>query len=210
MDNLTKYLINNAEKLIGSPIRPTEAVLAREDAAVYIWHKMGMSHQLLAEKDEESWKSLSPAAHLYVLNVEELDRVRSYINKFYIELKAAMGSMGTGLWYLVRGDKDSEWWLYCNNESLGSVDIESTEEVEYAADADAALANLVHHLVEDFPKTTELAKCIVLPFGCGSANVWGYIRRVTLLGIEEYKDFVNEVVNPYVSGKKTGKVSPKW
>ena len=214
MDKLTKYLIDNAEAFIGSPIRPTERVLERPDAALYIWRKMGMTHELMSSNDPMGsigWQTLAPAAHLYPFDADELKRIKPHLNKFYIELKAALGTVGEDLWYLVRANTQSnEWSLFRNSEDFGSVDVLSSEEVEYAVDADAALINLVLHLMKDFPKTCELATCIVLPFGCKDKGVWEYAGKVTLLGEAESADFRNCVVNNYEKGKPTGKVVPKW
>lgn len=214
MDKLTKYLIDNAEALIGNPIRPTERVLERSDAALYIWRKMGMTHELMFNNDPlggSGWSSLAPAAHVYPFDSEELKRVKPFLNKFFIELREALGSVGKELWYLVKcDDKGTEWRLYRNSEDFGSVNILSSEEVEYAADADAALINLVHHLIKDFPKTCELASGIVLPFGCKDKDVWEYAGKVTLLGEPETEDFYNGVVLPYEKGCSTTKVVPRW
>ena len=214
MDRLTKYLIDHAEELIGNPIRPTERVLERADAPLYIWRKMGMTHQLLAEKNIEGdtpWNTIAPAAHLYPFDADELKAIKPFLNKFYIELKAALGTVGEDLWYLIKAEgRGDEWYLYRNNESFGSVNIMSAQEVEYAADADAALINLVHHLLKDFPNTCDLATCIVLPFGCRDKNVWEYAGKVTLLGGEETRDFRTGVVNNLEAGKPTVQVTPKW
>lgn len=210
MDKLTQYLIDNADALIGRSIRPTEEVLAREDAPLYIWHKMGMTHELMYEKDPQGgcgWESLAPAAHMYIFNVEELRNITPFLNKAYIELENAIGSMGNDLWYLL--NEADGWHLRRGIDDFGTIDTDC-EEVDSAEDADAALSNLLIHFLKDYPKMTVLSKCIVLPYGCSDTNVWEHVRKVTLLGREEANDFVKDVVMAYVDGKSTKKVIPRW
>lgn len=210
MDKLTRYLIDNAEALIGNPIRPTEEVLAREDAPLFIWHKMGMTHELMCEKDPmggTGWKTLAPAAHMYVFNEKELENITPFLNKAYIELREAVGSMGNDLWYLLK--ESDGWHLRRGVDDFGTVDTEC-EEVEYAADADAALSNLMIHFLKDYPKMCMLSECIVLPYGCCNQSVWEHASKVTLLGKEEANDFVMNVVMAHAEGAETKKIIPKW
>lgn len=209
MDKLTQYLINNAEAFIGSPIKPTEEVLAREDAPLYIWYKMGMSHQLMCDKDPmggKGWESLAPAAHLYVLNKEELSVIKPFLDKAYIELKNVLGSLDGDLWYLL--NMEDGWHLYKGSEDFGTVDID--KETEVVADADAAVSNLLVHLFKDFPKMCILSKCIVLPYGELDTNVWEYANKVVLLGSEEANDFVSGVVTAHAESSETKKIIPRW
>lgn len=213
MDNLTKYLVDNAETLVGNPVRLTDAVLSRSDCALYTWRKMGMTHNILCScsNGKTDWQSIAPAAHLYPLSADELCLIKHHLDKFYLELKDALGSIGSELWYLVKGTEDSnEWTLFQNSENIGSVDIGSAVEVECASDADEALVNLVLHLVNDFPNMCELSSCIVLPYGCKDSDVWEYASQVVLLGEVETNQFIDGVVSRYTSGLDTIPVSPKW
>lgn len=214
MHKLTKYLIDHAEELIDNPIRPTEQVMARGDAPLYIWKKMGMTHQILADKnieDDVNWRLVAPAAHLYLLDAEELKKVNSQLDKFYMELKHALGTLGKDLWYLVKsGSNGNEWFLYKNTDCLGNVDVMSTKEVEYATDPDSALINLMHSMINNFPIMCELASCIVLPFGCRDITVWKYAGTVALLGKEETEDFQTGIVNNFIDNRPTVQVVPRW
>lgn len=210
MDKLTKYLIDNAEALIGRPIRPTEEVLAREDAPLYIWHRMGMTHKTMCDRDPQGgmgWESLAPAAHMYIFNIEELRNITPFLDKAYVELEHALGTLGNDLWYLLK--EPDGWHLRRGADDFGTVDTEC-DEVSDPADADAALSNLLIHFLKDYPKMCILSECIVLPYGCSDSSVWEHVGKVTLLGKEEANDFVMNVVMAYVEGRETSKINPKW
>lgn len=211
MDKLVKYLIDYAEDLIGNPIRPSEEVLQRDDAALFIWRKMGMSHDIMKQKDPmngEGWKTLAPAAHMYALSSEELEKIKKHLNRFYIELKEAIGGdLGDSLWYIVKSSKDTgtEWNLYKDCDDFGSV-AEIKEEIEYATNVEDALANFIFHMQNDFISMTELATSIVFPFGCSESSVWQNARMVTLLGESETSEFTEKVILPYANGESTSRI----
>lgn len=195
MDKLTSYLIEHSKDLIGVPIHPTKEVLEREDASLYVWRKMGMSHSIMRKgcgKDETSWRTISPAAHVYPLSKVELDFIVEPLNRLYFCLRECFSDkeINNSFWYVIRDkERTSKWFLFKDNDSLG--DIEEDNSVDYPTSVEEALTSLLYLVREKVPDTLEIANCVVFPF---TYSDWKYSGMVVMLGKEETTTFRKEVV----------------
>jgi hypothetical protein len=207
VSNFINYLSRNAQSLLGNPIRVASDVLEREDAPLYVWRQLGLTHEKLFNFDREAWETMSPAAHFYALDKQELEMVKGCIDTAYIELYNALGGVGSSLWY-IRKLADG-YHLFSNSSDCGSIDTHSGM-VKEVTNADEALINLVLKFMQSFPHMAELAETIVLPFGCSREDVWLMARKVVLLGKSETEDFVKNTVGGLESGRYCPKISMRW